>query len=119
MATPDAIARSKRSELFSKQEEIYDHYFMLHSYSYLDDFLRKQLKDNSDNSDKSVVIQITTHAPLLQHRDLHLLQKSLGFSREQITLLRLQQFGTEIDFCARIRYDYCLKDYCYLCQSCL
>lgn len=100
MATPDAIARSKHTELFHKWEEIHESYFRLHSYSYLDDFLSKQLRDNSD---KGSVIQITTHAPLLQYRNLLLLQKSVGFTKDQIILLTLQQFDTEIDFCARIR----------------
>ena len=98
MTTPDAVARSKHSELFTKWVEIHEAYFKIHSYSYLDDFLSKQL-----NSDKSIVIQITTHAPLLQYRNLFMLQKSLGFTKDQIVLLTLQQFDTEIDFCTRIR----------------
>ena len=101
MATPDAIARSKHSELVHKWEEIHKCYFRLHSYSYLDDFLSKQLRDNSE---KGSVIQITTHAPLLQYKNLLLLHKSLRFTKDQIILLTLQQFDTEIDFCAKIRY---------------
>ena len=100
MATPDAIARSKHSELFPNWMEIQESYFRLHSYFHLDDFLSKQLKDNLD---KGIIIQITTHAPLLQHRNLPLLYTSLGFTKDQIALLTLQQFDTEIDFCTRIR----------------
>lgn len=99
MATPDAIARSKHSELFPKWVEIHEAYFKIHSYSYLDDFLSKQA-----NSDKGILMQITTHAPLLQYRNISLLHKSLGFTKkDQIVLLTLQQFDTEIDFCTRIR----------------
>ena len=101
MATPDAIARSKHCELFAKWEEIHKSYFKIHSYSYLDDFLTKQLSDN--NSDEGSVIQITTHAPLLQHRNVFLLQKSLDFAKDHIVLLTLQQFDTEIDFSTTIR----------------
>ena len=100
MATPDAVARSKHSELFTKWKEIHATYFRLHSYSYLSDFLNKQLRDDSD---KGIAIQITTHAPLLQYKNLLLLQKSLGFTKDQISLLTLQQFDTEIDFCASVR----------------
>ena len=102
MATPDAVARCKHTELFPKSVEIHEAYFRLHSYLYLDDFLRKQLK-----SDKGVVIQITTHAPLLHNKNLFLLHKSLGKEtygkRDQIVLLTLQQFDTEIDFSTRIK----------------
>ena len=99
MATPDAVARSKHTEVFAKWEEIHEAYFRLHSFFYLDDFLRKQLK-----SDKGIVIQITTHAPLLHHKNLSLLHKSLGFTKkDQIVLLTLQQFDTEIDFSTRIK----------------
>ena len=101
MATPDAIARSKHCELFAKWEEIHKSYFKMHSYSYFDDFLNKQLNDKSD---KGSVIQITTHAPLLQHRNVFDLQKSLNYTKDQIVLLTLQQFDTEIGFSTRIRY---------------
>jgi len=100
LATPDAIARSKHSELFLKWEEIHEAYFRLHSHSHLDNFLRKHFEDNSDNS---IVIQITTHASLLQLKNLLSLQKALGFAKDQITLLTLQQFDTEIDFCNQIK----------------
>ena len=100
MATPDAIARSKDPELLPKWIEVQEAYFRLHSYFYLDDFLSKQLRDNSD---KGIIIQITTHSPLLQHKNLPLLYTSLGFTKDQIALLTLQQFDTEIDFCTRIR----------------
>ena len=101
MATPDAIARSKHCELVAKWEEIHKSYFKIHSYSYLNDFLSHQL---SDNSNEGSVIQITTYAPLLQHRNILLLQKSLKFAKDKIILLTLQQFDTEIDFSTRIRY---------------
>lgn len=100
MATPDAIARSKHCELFPKWEEIHETYFRLHSYSHLDDFLSKQFKDNTDNG---IVVQITTHASLLQLKNLFSLQNAFGFTKDQITLLTLQQFDTEVDFCNRIR----------------
>lgn len=101
MATPDAIARSKHSELFPKWKEIHETYFRLHAFSHLDDFLKKQMGDNSGNG---ITVQITTHAPLLHHKKLQkLLQKSLGCNKDQITTLTLQQFDTEIDFCTRIR----------------
>ena len=100
MATPDAIARSKHSDLFTKWEEIHKCYFKIHSYSYLDDFLAKQLNDKSDEGN---VIQITTHAPLLQHRNVFHLQKSLNYTKDQIVVLTLQQFDTETDFSTRIR----------------
>ena len=108
MATPDAIARSKYCELFAKWEEIHRSYFEIHSYPSLNDFLSKQL---SDNSNEGRVIQITTHAPLLRHRNILLLQKSLKFTKDQIVLLTLQQFDTEIDFSSRIR---CII-YTYVC----
>ena len=100
MATPDAIARSKHCELFAKWEEIHKSYFKIHSYSYLDDFVSKQL---SNNSNEGRVIQITTHAPLLQNRDVFPLQKALKYTKDQVVLLTLQQFNTEIDFSTRIR----------------
>ena len=101
MGTPDAIARSKHCELFAKWEEIHNTYFTIHSCSYLDDFLSKQLRNNFN---EGRVIQITTHAPLLQHRNVFLLQKSLEYTKDQVVLLTLQQFDTEIDFSTRIRY---------------
>ena len=100
MATPDAIARSKYSGLFTKWKEVYEMYFRIHSYSYLDDFINKQL---GDNSDRGIVIQIATHSALLQRKNVLLLQKSLGFVQDQIALLTLQQFNTAADFCNRVR----------------
>ena len=104
MATPDAIARSKYCELFTEWEEIHKSYFKIHPYSYLDDFLSKQLSNNSDEKTQGNVVQITTHAPLLQLKDVFLLQKLLDSKKVQIVLLTLQQFDTEIEFCAKIRY---------------
>ena len=100
MATPDAIARTKHCEMLPKWEEIHKNYFKIHSYSYLDDFLTKKLHENSKEGS---VFQITTHAPLLQHRNVFHLQKSLNYTKDQIVLLTLQQFDTEIDFSTRIR----------------
>ena len=109
MATPDAIARSKHSQLFPKWKEIHETYFRQHSHLHLNDFLQNLLKNHSD---KSVLIQITTHAPLLLYKDRHLLHKYLHLKKDQITLLTLQQFDTDIDFCNRIRYVgcYCMHD---------
>lgn len=97
MATPDAVARIKQITSWDKISETY---FALHSYSWLGDFIQEQLRQTSD---KGVVIQITTHTSLLQYNNLPLLQESLNFEKEQITLLTLQQFDTEEDFCNKIR----------------
>lgn len=103
IATPDSIARSKYSELCTKWDEIKETYFGLHSGSHLNGFLSNQIQKKSD---EGIVIQITTHGPLLQHRkSLVMLQESLNFTtKSQIVLLMLQQFDTEVDFCFRIRY---------------
>ena len=100
MATPDAVARSRRSKLFPSWDEISDTYFAIHSYSFLGDFLEKQLRQTSG---KGIIIQVTTYTSLLQHQNLPLLQNAIKFEDKQITLLTLQQFGTEVDFCNKIR----------------
>ena len=75
-------------------------YFNMHSYVSLGNFLSKKLNKSLD---AGVVIQITTHASLLKYKNLHFIQESLKFSKGQISLLMLQQFDTEIDFCTKIR----------------
>ena len=100
MATPDAVARSKVSKLFPSWNEISEIYFSLHSYSFLGDFLEEKLQHASD---KGKVIQITTHTSLLQPSNLPLLLKATKFGKEQVTLLMLQQFDTEVEFSNIIR----------------
>ena len=100
IATPDAVVRCKYSDIFTESKQIMQTYFNIHHYVSLGDFLSKKL---SKSSDADMVIQITTHASLLKYKNLHLIQESLNFSRDQISLLMLQQFDTEIDFCSKIR----------------
>jgi len=113
MATPDSIARSKFSKLFTKWDDLSKAYFKIHSYSSLDGLLSNCL---SHSSDGGMVIQITTHGALLQRRDLLTLHKSRDFltlrkskdldkskRREQISFFKLQQFSTEMDYCNKIR----------------
>ena len=75
-------------------------YFNIHSYVSLGDFLNKKLNENSG---EGLIIQITTNASLLQYKNLLSIQESTDFSKDQISLLMLQQFDTEIDFCSKIR----------------
>lgn len=100
MATPDAVARSKTSKLFPFWNEISKVYFEIHSYSSLGDFLKEQLQRTVD---KGILIQITTHTSLLQPPNIPLLLEDINFKREQVTLLTLQQFDAEVDFCNTIR----------------
>ena len=100
IATPDSVVRCKHSEKFTESHQIMQTYFSIHSYVSLGDFLSKKLDENSG---EGLVIQITTHASLLQYKNLLSIQKSVGFSKDQISLLMLQQFDTEIDFCSKIR----------------
>ena len=100
MATSDAVARSKHSKLFPSWDEISEMYFAIHSYTFLGDFLEKQLRHTSG---KGIIIQLTTHTSLLQQKYLPLLLKAINFEENQITLLTLQQFDTEVDFCNKIR----------------
>ena len=100
MATPDAVARSKLSKLFPSWNEISEVYFAIHSYSFLGDFLQEQLQHTSV---KGKVLQITTHTSLLQLKNLPSLLKATKFSKEQVTLLTLQQFDTEVEFSNVIR----------------
>ena len=100
IATPDAVARSKFSKLFTKWDKISAAYFKIHSYSSLDGLLGKCL---SCSSDGGIVIQITTHGALLQRRDLLSFHKSINFTKEQISFFKLQQFNTEMDFCNKVK----------------
>ncbi|XP_065899490.1 E3 ubiquitin-protein ligase rnf213-alpha-like isoform X3 [Dysidea avara] len=100
IATPDSIARSKFSKLFTKWIEISAAYFRIHSYSSLDGLLSNCLGHASDGG---IVIQITTHGALLQRRDLLSLHKSINYKKEQISFFKLQQFNTEMDFGNRIK----------------
>ena len=100
IATPDAVVRCKHSEIFTESKQIIQAYFNMHSYVSLGDFLSKRLNKSSD---AGVVIQITTHASLLKYKNLHLIQELLNFSKGQTSLLMLQQFDTEIDFCSELR----------------
>ena len=100
MATPDAVIRCKRSEIFTESKQIMQSYFNIYSYISLDELLRKMLNKNPS---VGMLIQITTHASLLQYKNLISIQKSLNISKDQISLLMLQQFDTEIDFCSKIK----------------
>ena len=100
IATPDSIVRCKHSENLTKSNQIMLTYFNIHSYVSLGDFLNKKLNENSG---EGLVIQITTNASLLQYKNLLSIQESTDFSKDQISLLMLQQFDTEIDFCSKIR----------------
>ena len=100
IATPDAVVRCKHSKILTESKQIMQASFKMPSYVSLGDFLSKKL---SKDSDADMVIQITTHDSLLKYKNLHLIQKSLHFSKGQISLLMLKQFDTEIDFCSKIR----------------
>ena len=94
IVTPDAIARSK------SKDDIFEAYFAIHSYSFLGDFLKEQIKHAFC---KGVVIQITTYTSLLQPNNLSLLLEAINFEKDQVTLITLQQFDSEIDFCNAIK----------------
>ena len=98
IATPDSVVRSKHSEKFTESNQIMKTYFNIHSYVSLGDFLYRKLNGGAD-----LMIQITTHASLLQYKNLNSIRESIEFSKDQISLLMLQQFDTEIDFCSKIR----------------
>jgi len=100
IATPDSVVRCKRSENFTESHHIMQTYFDMHSYMSMGDFLCKKLDENLG---QGLAIQITTHASLLQYKNLISIQESINFSKDQISLLILQQFDTEIDFCTKIR----------------
>ena len=113
IATPDAVARSKFSKQFTNWDKISAAYFKMLSYSSLDGLLSNCL---SHTSDGGVVIQITTHGALLQRRDLLLFQKSINFTKEQISFFKLQQFNTEMDFCNGLKWvdTVCVIKYLYV-----
>ena len=100
IATPDSVVRCKHSEKFTESNQIMQTYFNIHSYVSLGDFLSRKLNENSG---EGLMIQITTHASLLQYKNLLSIRESIDFSKYQISLLMLQQFDTEIDFCSKIR----------------
>lgn len=100
IATPDSVVRGKHSEKFTESNQIMQMYFNIHSYISLGDFLNRKLIESSG---AELMIQITTHASLLQYKNLLSIRESIEFSKDQISLLMLQQFDTEIDFCSKIR----------------
>ncbi|KYO18317.1 hypothetical protein Y1Q_0012798 [Alligator mississippiensis] len=96
-ATPDSILRLKYSSL-EDAKQIQDLYFGQQKHSGLIDILRKSMKDQSNvDETKGLCLQVSTHARLLNQRELDMVTKKLNL-QNRICCVFLSQFETEHAF---------------------
>ena len=130
--------RLKYSKLASEFDAIVNKYFIEQSHSSLFELLSRKLpmssdgpsKENTDkragistaaHKEKMLLLQVTTHSPLLSESDITQLCNALKLKRKNITCFFLQEFDTEMDFCNNLKYvsvvNYilvCIVTYCRL-----
>ncbi|KAK3096790.1 hypothetical protein FSP39_003301 [Pinctada imbricata] len=97
-ATPDSLLRLQSTKLSSSNKELNEIYYKEQKHDSLLAYLKLKLR--SENS-SSLFAQVTTHSKLLSTSDKGELSYFLSVS--DITLLTLQSFDTEQQFCRQIR----------------
>ncbi|XP_042653147.1 E3 ubiquitin-protein ligase rnf213-alpha-like [Tyto alba] len=95
-ATPDSILRLKYSSL-EEAEQIQDLYFIKQKHNSLTSLLREMLNQQKEGSTTGQCLQVSTHARLLNQKDLEVLRKTLNLP-DTIHCLFLSQFDTEHAF---------------------
>ncbi|EMP27445.1 hypothetical protein UY3_15466 [Chelonia mydas] len=106
-ATPDSILRLKYSPL-EDAEQIQDLYFGKQKHNGLIDILRGAVNQESNaDGTNGLCLEVSTHARLLNQRDLEVVRKSLNL-QNKIRCLFLSQFDTEHAFRRELRY--CIVD---------
>ncbi|KAM9831669.1 E3 ubiquitin-protein ligase rnf213-beta [Neosynchiropus ocellatus] len=100
-SSPDAVMRLKYSGLAeSEREKLQKVYFEQHRQHSLRDFLQ-DFKDHNLTSTK--FLEITTFSSLLTSADIKAIAQLLGLEIDNILLLSLHQFDTEVSFRTKIR----------------
>ncbi|XP_072704248.1 E3 ubiquitin-protein ligase rnf213-alpha-like isoform X2 [Ciconia boyciana] len=95
-ATPDSILRLKYSSL-EDAEQIQDLYFIEQKHNSLASLLREMMNRQKEGSTAGLCLQVSTHARLLNQKDLEVLRKTLDLP-DTIYCLFLGQFDTEHAF---------------------
>ncbi|XP_055559911.1 E3 ubiquitin-protein ligase rnf213-alpha-like isoform X6 [Falco cherrug] len=95
-ATPDSILRLKYTDL-EDAKQIQDLYFFEQKHNSLDNLLQEVMEQQKKESTARPCLQVSTHARLLNQKDLEVLRKTLNLS-DKIHCLFLGQFDTEHAF---------------------
>ncbi|XP_071137105.1 E3 ubiquitin-protein ligase rnf213-alpha-like [Mytilus edulis] len=101
-AAPDAVMRLKSTKLRDKKDEMMQIYFQHQHHDSLLQYLCHQVIDEKK---ANLFAQVTTHSKLLSTPDLEDLCQVLPIQRQNMTLLTLQSFDTEQQFCRQIRFS--------------
>ncbi|CAC5380698.1 RNF213 [Mytilus coruscus] len=101
-AAPDAVMRLKSTKLRDRNEEMMQIYFKHQQHNSLLQYLCHQVIDEKKTN---LFAQVTTHSKLLSTPDLEDLCQVLPIQRQNMTLLTLQSFDTEQQFCRQIRFS--------------
>ncbi|CAG2216928.1 RNF213 [Mytilus edulis] len=101
-AAPDAVMRLKSTKLRDKKEDMMQIYFKHQQHNSLLQYLCHQVIDEKKIN---LFAQVTTHSKLLSTPDLEDLCQVLPIQRQNMTLLTLQSFDTEQQFCRQIRFS--------------
>ena len=118
IASPDAIVRLNYSALANEFNAAYNTYFIKQSHSSLFELLSSKVSVSLDECSEThervsfsfprqkemLLLQVTTHSHLLSEPDVTQLCKGLRLERKNINCLLLKEFGTEMDFCNRLKY---------------
>ncbi|XP_068161093.1 E3 ubiquitin-protein ligase rnf213-beta isoform X2 [Antennarius striatus] len=100
-ATPDAVLRLKYSSLENQEKENLQRlYFQQQHHHSLRDFLQDFL---SKYHQSTRFLEMTTFSSLLTRSDVKILAHSLRLHKDNILLISLHQFDTEVSFCNKIR----------------
>ncbi|KAL5009497.1 hypothetical protein ScPMuIL_011802, partial [Solemya velum] len=94
-ATPDAVFRVATSRLSAHKDEVERIYLHEQHHESLLDYLQHQIGE--------VKPDVTTHSKLLSDKDIVMVAQELKIMKQRISLLTLQSFGTEQQFCRKIR----------------
>ncbi|XP_061169142.1 E3 ubiquitin-protein ligase RNF213-like [Saccostrea echinata] len=114
--TPDAILRLGTTKLKEFEKEIRDKYFFYQKHESLSSYFLNHLREEKT----TMCLQVTTHSKLLTTGDLDEISKSVDIEVSHITLLSLQSFDTEQQFCRQLRHNFekNLQDKLFLIVQC-
>ncbi|CAC5422253.1 RNF213 [Mytilus coruscus] len=100
-AAPDAIFRLKSTKLRDKCDEFMEIYLKYQKHDSLLQYIYYQVTGGKKGH---MFSQVTTHSKLLSTPDLEDYSVVLHIQRQNMTLLTLQSFDTEQQFCRQIRF---------------
>ncbi|KAK3097976.1 hypothetical protein FSP39_014985 [Pinctada imbricata] len=105
-ATPDSVLRLKDTKLSTEAEKLEKIYFKEQKHGSLIHYLAFRMKEDKlegHTEMESIFVQVTTSSKLLSTADIGEIANYLKLPKSSITILTLQSFDTEQQFCRQVR----------------